>query len=831
MADSIDPNFVIDAIEALDVPRDKFVPLGKTKPGDYRVVRTLAKGGYGEVYIVERGGSVYAMKKVPKDLVRKNPNTTFFMNEKEIMTTARSEWLVRCHSAIQDAAFLYYIMDFIPGGDLMCYLSRMDIVEEDAIRFYAAEIFTAIDGMHALGWIHRDLKPENILLDASGHVKLADFGSCIRMVDGRAESSLTVGTPDYLSPDLLVSMGETVRYGCEVDFWTVGVIIYEMLYGTTPFYSESLKETYRKIESFEVEYPEPISDGLKGLLMGLLVSKERRLDIAQVRAHPFFRGVDWANLRAMAPPYVPKIRNEDDISNFVDTEFTPDQSCVDCGFRDFVGFTYDPHCTDAVVDSILQGHGRAPERCARASCRCDGEAPRSAAVALDSALSDEQRRLAERVALLGCEREQKETMLAKYNESLEGVLDQLVGRKEELQTVDISLQNAKKELGDIKHDIASKIKTLNSLCDTVENRRYMQSSQLTTMAVMEELADVKRLVDRAGFRDSIDRLKSIAYWMYKENCQLRRELATRALDADVETRSTEDLKKQLRIRRTEIREYQQKLDQEITGRRKLEEQLWELKHSLKNTAKQAVALTFTVTNVMNNKELAIAVGNNTIRVAEKEGGAQALVTEYAMGNVYIRELNNNELHHLTVKKRALCVKLFFLGEVARSCSSGTRRSLKALEKDLEKETKILEGLQRLTLMLDGATLKDVLAQRAGSEKKLKELQGEIERAKKCTITEYEVNDNENVAEFNNHLFYEKTVSKGTLCDHCNEVVFGHYKQAYVCKDCLLTVHKQCYILIGVSCELNRAMAAGQSIVVQCRTTEEKEKFIKMNQLY
>lgn len=447
-----------------------------------------------------------------------------------------------------------------------------------------------------------------------------------------------------------------------------------------------------------------------------------------------------------------------------------------------------------------------------------------------TAFSDKLKVLKEEVGALLKEKEAKEKMLATYNDSLQRVIDQISYKKEELETLGFSLRSAHDELVNIKADITSKLAILAGLDAQARSPRATENRQTAQIAVLQDLGDIRRMIERAGFEEAISRSKKIAYWLYKENRSLRKALDSRALDADIENRGMEDLKKQLRIKRTEIREYQQKLDQEITGRKQIEEQLWALKSSVRNSVRQAVALTFTVTSVADNELLTVAINSNTMRVSKKNDGAQALVTEYLMSNVFIRELHNNELHHLTVKRRALCVKLFFLGEITKSCSSGTRRSLKALEKDLEKEQKILSGLHRLMTLLDGATLKDAHAQLIGSEKKIKELHFEIERARKSTITEYEVSDNENVAEFNSHLFYEKTVAKGTLCDHCNEVLYGYFKQAYVCKDCTITVHKQCYVLVNVSCELNRAMAAGQNIVVQCRTIEEKEKLVKLNQL-
>ncbi|ELA42555.1 AGC/DMPK protein kinase [Vittaforma corneae ATCC 50505] len=219
MSHEIDLNLLIDFSETADRELRTAISTklheGKTKPSDFKILKKLAKGGYGEVYVVEKESKIYAMKKVAKQLVMKNKNATFFMNEKEIMTTHGLDWLVKSYMCLQDETHLFYIMEFVHGGDLLGYLSRKDILKEEEIKFYAAEVFTAINEMHKAGWIHRDLKPDNILLDREGHVKLADFGSCVKMENGKVISSSTVGTPDYISPDVLSSTGETVVYGSE----------------------------------------------------------------------------------------------------------------------------------------------------------------------------------------------------------------------------------------------------------------------------------------------------------------------------------------------------------------------------------------------------------------------------------------------------------------------------------------------------------------------------------------------------------------------------------------------------------------------------------------
>jgi serine/threonine-protein kinase MRCK len=230
-------------------------------------------------------------------------------------------------------------MDYYAGGDLLTLISKYDEeLPEDMCRFYTCQIVSALGYLHAMGYIHRDVKPDNILIDSDGHVRLADFGSCVRFDRLRRDGqcAVPVGTPDYICPEILKAMeGNSSRrfganesneppYGFEVDFWSLGVVLYECLFGETPFYAESLIETYSKImnysHSFKFPASDHVSDEAKDLISKLICDqKVRYRQVSQFQEHSFFQNVDWQNIRSAKPPYQPNVSGPDDTSNF-DTE-------------------------------------------------------------------------------------------------------------------------------------------------------------------------------------------------------------------------------------------------------------------------------------------------------------------------------------------------------------------------------------------------------------------------------------------------------------------------------------------------------------------------------
>ncbi|XP_072495150.1 serine/threonine-protein kinase MRCK gamma isoform X2 [Notamacropus eugenii] len=331
---------------------------------DFEILKVIGRGAFGEVALVRQKNTdqIFAMKMLHKWEMLKRAETACFREERDVLVKGDSRWVTALHCAFQDDDYLYLIMDYYAGGDLLTLLSRFeDRLPPELAQFYLAEMVLAIHSLHQLGYVHRDVKPDNVLLDTNGHIRLADFGSCLRLnANGMVDSSVAVGTPDYISPEILQAMEEGKgHYGPQCDWWSLGVCMYELLFGETPFYAESLVETYGKIMNYEdhLQFPPDVpevSESARDLIRKLLCRQEERLGrggLDDFRGHPFFEGVDWERLPSSTAPYIPELQGPVDTSNFdVDDDtlnhpgtLPPASHGTFSGYHlPFVGFTFTP---------------------------------------------------------------------------------------------------------------------------------------------------------------------------------------------------------------------------------------------------------------------------------------------------------------------------------------------------------------------------------------------------------------------------------------------------------------------------------------------------------
>lgn len=321
---------------------------------DFKYIKTIGRGAFGEVKLVQKKdtGYVYAMKILRKADMLDREQVAHVRAERDVLVEANNEWVVKMYYSFQDPVNLYLIMEFLPGGDMMTMLMRFDIFDEETTRFYIAETVLAISSIHDLGFIHRDIKPDNLLLDAKGHIKLSDFGLCTGLKKAhrtdfyrlhaaeekegvattsskeriktwktlrRALAYSTVGTPDYIAPEVFQQNG----YTRTCDWWSLGVIMFEMLVGYPPFCSDSPQETYKKVMNWKetLVYPPEaaLSPEAEDLIKCLCCDADVRIGkggVEEIKAHPFMRGVPWQKIRTLKAPIDTNVKSIDDTSNF-----------------------------------------------------------------------------------------------------------------------------------------------------------------------------------------------------------------------------------------------------------------------------------------------------------------------------------------------------------------------------------------------------------------------------------------------------------------------------------------------------------------------------------
>ncbi|KAG8091958.1 hypothetical protein GUJ93_ZPchr0012g21623 [Zizania palustris] len=371
----------------------------KMSVDDFDLLTMIGKGAFGEVRVCrdKATGNVYAMKKLKKSEMLRRGQVEHVRAERNLLAEVDHHCIVKLYCSFQDSEYLYLIMEYLPGGDMMTLLMRKDTLSEDEARFYVGETVLAIEAIHRHNYIHRDIKPDNLLLDRFGHLRLSDFGLCKPLDysnfpdlnekdvtsaktqqmngDGKQQSLpkrtqqeqlehwqknrrtlaySTVGTPDYIAPEVLLKKG----YGMECDWWSLGAIMYEMLVGYPPFYSDEPMTTCRKIVNWRthLKFPEEagLTTGAKELISKLLCNVDQRLGTKgaeEIKGHSWFSGVEWDKLYETEAAYIPQVTDELDTQNF--EKFEDSSSDVQCSSKtgpwrkmlsskdlNFVGYTY-----------------------------------------------------------------------------------------------------------------------------------------------------------------------------------------------------------------------------------------------------------------------------------------------------------------------------------------------------------------------------------------------------------------------------------------------------------------------------------------------------------
>ncbi|CDS03338.1 hypothetical protein LRAMOSA00740 [Lichtheimia ramosa] len=291
----------------------------KLTPDMFRIIRLLGHGSFGKVYqVVKRDTKrTYAMKVLSKRLLISQNEVTHTISERNVMIrTLSNPFIVTLKFSFQTADHLFLVMDYIPGGELFSYLQREQYLNEERARFYVAELICALEHIHKQQVVYRDLKPENILLDAQGHVALTDFGLCKELKRDNDTTMTFCGTSEYLAPEMV----RQEPYTQAIDWWSLGILLYELLTGGPPFHSVHLDILYRRICNAPLKFPShpTVSSEAKDLITRLLDrNPDTRLGAKDIKQHPFFKDVQWdliAN-KQVRPPFKPVLANQQQPNN------------------------------------------------------------------------------------------------------------------------------------------------------------------------------------------------------------------------------------------------------------------------------------------------------------------------------------------------------------------------------------------------------------------------------------------------------------------------------------------------------------------------------------
>jgi serum/glucocorticoid-regulated kinase 2 len=297
---------------------------------DFKVLRVIGRGSFGKVCLVEYlpTHETYAMKSLKKDLLIEQEQIENTLLEKEILQTIDYPLLCGLVFCFQTEERIYFVMPFLSGGELFQHLRKIRTFDENRVRFYGAQIALALEYLHSKGIVYRDLKPENILMDDKGYLRLADFGMAKKLKDDEKAMSFC-GTPEYLAPEIITMEGHDKN----ADWWSFGILLFEMLCGLPPFYVENLDKMYDMIKTSAVRFPKKInlSEDAKDVIRKLLEKNpKKRLGsqngIEDIRKHPFFADIDFDLIvqKKIPAPFIPELANDTDVQYF-DEEFTNEE--------------------------------------------------------------------------------------------------------------------------------------------------------------------------------------------------------------------------------------------------------------------------------------------------------------------------------------------------------------------------------------------------------------------------------------------------------------------------------------------------------------------------
>uniref|UniRef100_A0A8C5N7V2 non-specific serine/threonine protein kinase n=1 Tax=Gouania willdenowi TaxID=441366 RepID=A0A8C5N7V2_GOUWI len=690
------------------------------KSEDFDRVKVIGRGAFGEVQLVRHKASqkVYAMKLLSKFEMIKRSDSAFFWEERDIMAFANSPWVVQLCCAFQDEHYLYMVMEYMPGGDLVNLTSTYDVPEKWA-KFYTAEVVMALDAIHSMGFIHRDVKPDNMLLDRHGHLKLADFGTCMKMdLTGMVHCDTAVGTPDYISPEVLKSQGGDGFYGRECDWWSVGVFIFEMLVGDTPFYADSLVGTYSKIMDHKnsLNFPDDveISKDAKNIICAFLTDREVRLGrngVEEIKRHPFFKNDQWTfdTIRDTVAPVVPELSSDIDTSNFDEIE---DDKAFVGNQLPFVGFTYFKEDQDK--QHYLQ------------LCSCFSSAWSSQFVVL-------QKKLCDLEVQMNNNKQVKDDLELKYSsrKNLELSLRQLEREKALLQHKSMESHRKAENEADRKRCLENEVNGLRDQLDELkkknQNSHFSNEKNIHLQKQLEEANTLLRAESEAATRlrkaqtdgsKQLQQLEAIVRELQDKCCVLERsklnlEKECISMQAALETERREhsqgsetisDLMGRISCLEEDARQQRQALCKAETEKRQLQEKLTDLE---KEKSNKEIDLTYKLKVLQQELEQEETSHKSTrALLADK---SKIKVTIEGAKSESMKEMEQKLAEERAAKLR-LENRILELEKHSSMMDCDYKQALQKLDELRRHKDRLTEEVKNLTLKIEQETQKRILTQ-------------------------------------------------------------------------------------------------------------------------
>uniref|UniRef100_A0A8C4H4U1 non-specific serine/threonine protein kinase n=1 Tax=Dicentrarchus labrax TaxID=13489 RepID=A0A8C4H4U1_DICLA len=697
----------------------------QVKLEDFEKVKLIGRGAYGEVQLVRHKASqkVYAMKRLNKFEMIKRSDSAFFWEERHIMAFSNSPWVVQLCCAFQDDRHLYMVMEFMPGGDLVTLTMNYDMPEKWA-RFYTAEVVLALNAIHSMGFIHRDVKPDNMLLDQHGHLKLADFGTCMKMDStGMVHCDTAVGTPDYISPEVLQSQGGDGFYGRECDWWSVGVFIYELLVGETPFYAESLVGTYGKIMNHKnsLIFPDDVemSQDAKDLICAFLTDREVRLGrtgVDEIKCHPFFKNNQWTfdNIRETVAPVVPELNSDIDTSNFDDIEddkgdvetFSPPKAFVGNQLPFYFLLWWSEqlqkklHQLEEQRDHDMQAKNELEHKCKNATNRLD-----KLVKELDKEMSSRQkveaslRQLERERALLqhqSAENLRKVEIEADRKRSLENELNNLRDQLEDLRKKNQNSQISNEENIQLQRQLEEANAVLQA---EQEAAARLKKSQAEAQKQAESLE-----VSLREMQEKCSQLENGKMELEKQLMGLQAELEEEKRDRNLGTETITDLQGRISGLEEEVKEVKSSLSKVQAEKKQLQEKLNDLE---KEKSNQEIDLTFKLRSLQQSLEQEEAEHKATKAKLADENKTYQSIEEAKSEALKEMERTLQEEHSLKLQVEG---KLLQLEKTHSMLDCDYKQAQHKLDELQAQKEKLSEEVKNLSLRLEQEIHKRSLSQ-------------------------------------------------------------------------------------------------------------------------